>query len=199
MVRRKGKIPTKKLWIFCEGKTEKNYFYKLKQEERISRLDIRVIKSGNTDAKGIVNYTFKFIKARRDFEEGDLVCCVFDRDQNSNTQLRQAEKLAKENNILITFSNPSFEYWFLCHFGYFPERYETRELISKITEKANFTYVKKDSEIFLKTKNKIENAIENARKIRDKHIEENIKLISRESNPLTLVFKLIQKIDEFKN
>ena len=57
MARIEGKYPTKALWIFREGeKTEKNYFSKLRAQERIRRITTKVVNSDNTDAKGVVEH-----------------------------------------------------------------------------------------------------------------------------------------------
>lgn len=199
MARIEGKYPTKALWIFCEGeKTEKNYFSKLRAQERIRRITIKVVNSDNTDAKGVVEHAIAFMKKGRDFEESDIVYCVFDRDRNTNVQLEQAKKLAKDNGIVIIFSNPCFEYWILCHLGYYPASYEPEEVVQKIKEKMQ-GYTKKDPAIYDKTKDNIQLASANAKRIKDECIRKGIELISRESNPLSLVFELIAKINEFKD
>jgi len=198
MVRRRGRKPTKTLWISCEGKTEKIYFDKLKFEERISRLKIKSIESGYKNADGIIREVLDFAQTGRDFQEGDLLAAVFDRDANTNEQLHKAKSMAENNNILVSFSNPCFEYWILCHYDYFPSQYEKRELINKI-KKFISGYKKNDPELYSKTKNRIAHALKNAKRIKDKHTRENVILISRESNPLTLVFELIKKIDSFRN
>ncbi len=198
MARKRGKKPTNNLWIFCEGeKTEINYFNKLKIDKRISRINIKVKSSDKiTDSVGIVKYAISFLKYKRDFEPGDLIYCVFDRDSNTNQHLTQASKLAKENNIRIAFSNPSFEYWILCHFEYFITACESKNLIDKLKQNLS-PYEKNDPDIYNKTQSKITTAIINAKKVKNKHEKEGIKLISRESNPSTYVFELIEKIEGF--
>jgi len=197
MVRQRGKKPTQTLWIFCEGeKTEKNYFLKLRTEERIRRLKVK--SCGSTDAKGIVNHAISFKKTDRNFEDGDSVCCIFDRDNNSNEQLEQATSLANHNNITIIFSNPSFEYWILCHFEYHPTSCENPDLGARLNYLVG-DYEKNDPLIYNKTKNKIDTATANATRIKEKHEQERTLLISRQSNPLSLVFELIKMIKQFKN
>jgi len=197
MVRKEGRKPTKALWIFCEGKTEKLYFDKLRFEERISRLKIKSLQSGYKNADGIVKEATDFI-SRRDFQEGDLIACVFDRDANSNEQLKKARSIGETKGILISFSNPCFEYWILCHCGYFAGQYEQGGIIAEITSRIT-NYKKNDPDLYSKTKNKIQDAINNAEKIKNKHIKEKTIILSRESNPLTLVFELINTINKFRN
>lgn len=200
MVRKTGKNPTNTLWIFCEGeKTEFNYFNKLKVAERISRMNIKVNSSDKvTDAIGVVNYAISFLlKNKTDFQKEDLIYCVFDRDSNTEQNLQKAEKIARENGIQITFSNPCFEYWLLCHFEYFQTTCEPNDLNNKLKIKLG-DYKKNDSEIYNKTKDNILTAIKNSKKIKEKHLIDQIKIISRKSNPSTQVFEIIEKIQELK-
>jgi len=122
--------PTQILWIICEGETEKYYFQKLKSAERVERINVRV--TTNTSALKIVDYACNFVQRDRDFENGDRVFCVFDRDSNSNEQPQQASQKAKEKGIEIIFSNPSFEFWLLLHFAYLSQRFENDQVLSKL-------------------------------------------------------------------
>ena len=131
------------------------------------------------------------------FLRGDLIACMFDRDSNSNEQLENAESAA-ERQIKLAFSNPCFEYWFLCHFGYFPRPYETyNEVVHKLKQHMK-NYNKDDPDLYLKTKDKLAVAVKNAKKIKEFHENEGRELLKRETNPLTLVFELIELIGEFK-
>jgi len=200
MVRHEGRRPTNTMWIFCEGNTERNYFRKVYAVEKISRLRIKVKNCDKyTSALSILKYTIAYKKYHSNsFEKDDIIFCVFDRDNNAEDTLKKAVKLAGENGISIIFSNPSFEYWILCHFGYFPAAFENRDLIKKL-KKYMPDYTKTDPEIYIKTKDKIDDALRNAARIKDKHIAEKISLISRKSNPISLVFELIEKLNEFRD
>lgn len=196
MVRRTGKKPAKTLWICCEGKTEKFYFAKLKFIERISRLKIKSFEAKYKNANSLVKEAINCI-SKRDFQVGDIIACVFDRNNNSDQQLLQAKEMAGQKGALLAFSNPSFEFWILCHFGYFPGKYEKDTLESKIKEHFS-DYKKADPELYLKTKDKIKSAVGYARNIKEKYIEQKIELISRKSNPITLIFALIELIEKFR-
>jgi hypothetical protein len=199
MVRFTGSRSIKKLWIFCEGsKTEKNYFQKLYATERLSRLHVKVNDCSVTDAMGIVNYAIVYKRThKRDFEKQDSIVCVFDRDANTNQQLEQCVSIANKNNIMLIFSNPFFEYWFLCHYGYFPSHYENADLIAKLKYYLP-DYKKNDPELYIKTRDKIDIAIKNAKRIKNEHDDKGTVLISRENNPLSLVFELIEFMKSFK-
>ncbi|MBU1145273.1 MAG: RloB family protein [Firmicutes bacterium] len=197
-MRRPGLRPTKKLWIICEGKTEKLYFDKLRIDKRISRLEIKTIKSGHQNADGIIQDAIGFIARGKDFQKNDLVACVFDRDANTDLQFGRAKSLATKNKILISFSNPCFEYWILCHFGYFPSSYEKDTLIKKIQDKFA-DYISCDPELYNKTKEKLNKAKIYAKMIKKKHVDDGKELIKRTANPLSLVFELVELIEKFKD
>lgn len=195
MTRIEGKKPTKTLWIFCEGKTEKLYFDKLKFEERISRLKIKALESGHKNADGLVQEALDFMK-KGDYIDDDLVACLFDRDENSNVQLNKSKSLAGKN-ILVCYSNPCFEFWILCHHGYYPSSEERKSLVAKLNDVMK-GYEKNDSALYSKTKDRIKQAVANAERIKEKHLKNGVELISRESNPLTLVFEVVKLIDGFR-
>ena len=196
MVRTGAHRSTKKLWIFCEGqKTEKNYFSALKRIERIPRLDIKVNNSPNQDAEGIVEYAIRFTNQNQNFRKDDLVYCIFDCDANTNQQLEQAISKAERNNICLIFSNPSFEYWVVCHYQYCPTACDVQELVAKLNSLMG-DYKKNDPKIYKKSLDKIDIAITHAKRIIKVHRKNKVGIIRRESNPVTLVFKLIEKINE---
>ena len=41
-------------------------------------------------------------------DEGDMIWCVFDRDDNTNAMLSKAKQVAIKEGYQIAFSNPSF-------------------------------------------------------------------------------------------
>ncbi|WP_440953913.1 RloB family protein [Methanosarcina sp. Mfa9] len=198
MVRKKGKKPIKTAWIFCEGeKTESYYFSKLRAEERLERLRIKVHSSENKDPVGLVNYSVEFKKHRKDYLSGDLIFCVFDRDLNSNAALANAKNIAEENGLFLIFSNPCFEYWILSHFEYYPQAIE-KDLLKRKLDLSLGEYRKNDSELYTKIRGRLDDAVSNSKKVREKHLEYGVEILSRESNPLTLVFDLIEKVNDFK-
>lgn len=117
--------------IVTEGTTEKRYFSGLK--ERWSNVAIFTPKSSVTDAENIV----RFCKNQMDHygiepQVGDLAVCVFDFDNNTDLNLQRAAKIARENNILMTVSNPCFELWIAMHFTDVERCVTVEELISLV-------------------------------------------------------------------
>lgn len=189
---------TNTLWIFCEGHTEKRYFENLRVTERL-RLKIKS-KVSDTTAKQIVDEASKFIKSKDFDDKRDIIACFFDKDdktQNSNEILSQAKRQASDE-IMLAYSNPCFEYWILCHEGYYPSSSYNQDQVYNLVKTKLRLDTKKELELYIKTKDNLEKAKTNAKKIQKKHEDNNIELISRESTPLTLVYQLIEKIDNFK-
>ena len=186
---------TATLWIFCEGKDEREYFDDLRCQRRIRHLNIQTRGQGHTDAVGLVNEAKKFINSSCDYQTRDLVACVFDRDENLEHKLEQAEAIAKDACILTIFSNPCFEYWFLCHY----EQYGSACELARIEQRLkNYIpgYYKGMEQMYSTTKNNLATAISNAKKTKNLHLSKPT-LISRKTNPISLAFELIETIDKF--
>jgi hypothetical protein len=198
MTRREGKRSIGTLWIFCEGETEEIYFSKLRQDERVK---MKIIVSPNKDAPGILNHAIEYKKGnRKDFEKDDVIFCVFDRDRNNidkhgKNQIDSAKNLADKNGIKIIFSNPSFEYWFLCHYELHLQPIEKEDIERKL-ERHIPGYKKMDTMLYFKLKDSQERAKQNANKSITKHNKSSI--IHRECNPVTNVHELLQLLDRFK-
>lgn len=192
---REGLIKTGTLWMFCEGSTETRYFKNLKAKERL-RLNIRPRVCGGA-VKKIVEEALKFMGSSNEFDdERDIVACVFDRDDNSKEDLDKTESQA-ENKIMLVYSNPSFEYWILCHHEYNDSVFSPGKVYELVKNKMHID-AKKETQLYVKTKHGLDKAKTNAKRIKKKHEDNDVKLISRESNPLTLVYQIIERIEDFK-
>ena len=197
MVRKEGKRSISKMWIFCEGeKTEVYYFKHLRSDLRIRKLQIKVNSSDNKNALGVVNYALNYLNRKRDYLPGDIIACVFDRDQNSPEDIERAKKLASKKGIEIIFSNPCFEFWILSHFECYKRPLEKdmlkRKLISSLGQ-----YNKNDPLLYEKTKERISDAIKFSKEVISMHDNNGVEIISRDSNPSTLVHQLVEQIYDF--
>ncbi len=130
MVKRRRRYPSRRpprrklrdiILIVCEGeKTEPLYFNKLKRECRLSSLNIHCDIVSGRRGQSLHNLLNVAImkKAERSGDEFpyNIVWCIIDVEippQNMDKALR----LARENSIGLILTNPSFEYWYLLHFG----------------------------------------------------------------------------------
>lgn len=104
------------VYIICEGKeTEITYFKTFRS--RNSLISIEPLPSKYQAAKELVEHAYSKVKQLNySPEDNDELWCVFDRDDNTDSALQQAERLADECGYHIAYSNPSFELWYLLHF-----------------------------------------------------------------------------------
>ncbi|MGB9927149.1 MAG: RloB family protein [Methanosarcina sp.] len=197
MARKPGNKSINSAWIFCEGKTEYNYFAQLKAVERISGLQLRPIICEDKNIVKLLEYSINYQKHHaKDFIKGDSIFYVFDRDANTNDDFKQAEKIVNNLSQLI-ISNPCFEYWILCHFELYYEPVNPQLLKLKLRKHMG-TYKKNNPNIYNDTKNKIETAKKHSRKIHQMHINKNDKILRTESNPFTLIFQLIELTQQYR-
>lgn len=198
MVRKEGTRSISTMWIFCEGeKTEVYYFKHLRSDLRIRKLQIKVNSSDNKNALGVVNYALNYLNRKRDYLPGDIIACVFDRDQNSPEDIERAKKLASKKGIEIIFSNPCFEFWILSHFECYKRPLEKDMLKRKLIPSLG-QYNKNDPLLYEKTKERISDAIKFSKDIISMHDNNGVEIISRDSNPSTLVHQLIEQIYDFE-
>ncbi len=178
-----------KFWFFCEGeKTEKYYLEGLKQMFREYKFEIKA-DNKKTSAEGIKEYYERYKKSNlKKFRNGDYIFFIFDCDQNSNESLEKIISFAKKHNIILLFSNPCIEYWFLAHYEYYKNKINACDLNKRLIK--NYNYDKVDKFIFEKIQNKTSNAILNVKKV----IKENgyQDLICCESNPCSTFYKLYE-------
>jgi RloB-like protein len=105
--------------IVCEGgKTEPQYFTRLRIVHRLSSANIRIMPAGGTDPMTVVGV------ARSELARGgyDRAYCVFDRNGHANysqalqTVAHSAE--GRAGSLVAITSVPCFEIWVLLHFVY---------------------------------------------------------------------------------
>ena len=193
---------TSKLWLFCEGKTEKLYFLNLRAIERV-RLKIIPEEAGVSRADQILDKAINFsngcfkINNEKYDKKRDIIACLFDRDDNNTVEVFDKIRSAC-GNIMLGYSNPSFEYWILCHQGFYNSTsYNQKDVYDLVKDRMNIN-TKKEKDLYEKTKGKIIDARINSIRIKKIHEKNNTELISRDSTPLTLVYEIIDVISKFK-
>jgi hypothetical protein len=103
---KKTQNPT--ILIVCEGRnTEPSYF----RQFRLYLATIKVIGHGYNTVS-LVNQTIE-LQQQGSY---DQVWCVFDKDQNTDTQFNQAIEICKAKRFGVAYSNQAFEYWLILHF-----------------------------------------------------------------------------------
>lgn len=184
------------VYLICEGsETEIRYFKKFRSRE--CNIDIVPIPSQYKSADKLVQKAKKTLGFSPYYpDEGDMIWCVFDRDDNTNAMLSKAKQLALKEGYQIAFSNPSFEVWFLLHFNNQLAPVENCEAAIKLLKKkGRLEQYEKNKEVYEALKPLQELAIERAKKRVMTLQREHTEIFSRESNPVTTVAELVEYLN----
>ncbi len=187
--------------VYCDGETENNYFISMKSERYHDKLVVIEPKlPKHRGFKKVLDDVSREL-SDKSTPPPELVFIVLDMDtiydqRKINEYLKTKEELLKRWKDVIFFieSRPCIEFWFLLHFVFKDRIYSNcKELINDL-KKYMVDYSKKQqytSELFDNTKDKIDKAICNAKKIMQKNRTEN------EEYSYTKVYKLIEKLDNY--
>jgi hypothetical protein len=188
----------KKFLIVCEGeKTEVNYFKAFTVPKKIAV----TVKGEGKNSLSLVEKAIKIIDNLKQDDSFDQIWCVFDKDNCSKEQFNQAERLAKENNIKIAYSNEAFEIWFILHFQYLDiatsrSKYPkilTTQMKKYVLLNKKEKYAKNREDMYEKLKPYQRTAITNAAKlIQDR---DEAKKHPFDANPSTTVQELVQELN----
>lgn len=184
------------VYLICEGtETEIRYFKRFRS--RGCHIDIIPIPFQYKAADQLVR------KARATMgmnpyypDEGDVIWCVFDRDENTDAALRGAKHMADREGYRLAYSNPSFELWFLLHFA--DQRAEVTDcqaVIRMLKQPGRLEQYEKSQDLYDLLRPMQEKAIERAKQRVRALAEENAEIICRRSNPVTTVAELVEYLN----
>lgn len=176
-----------------KNKTENNYFsnYRLRDKDYI----IKLVPGNETDPINLVNKTIVKVKELGlNLEENDRAYCIFDTDldERKNMQIIKARKLAKKYHIIMITSNPCIELWFLLHFEYTTAWLSNNDVINKL--KKYYPKYEKNINIFLEIKDKVFEAIKNAKKLESFQLDNNKIIGMVDANPSTEMYKIVEEL-----
>ena len=100
-----------------KNKTENIYFKNFSSRECI----IKFSTGNSTDPRGMLNDLKRFIETEDiSIEYGDKVYLLidFDVNQNKEKQIKEVYHECEKIGIKLIISNPTFELWYILHFGY---------------------------------------------------------------------------------
>lgn len=184
------------IYIICEGKeTEVLYFKHFRTRNCL--VDIVPMTSKYTAAEHLVKNA-KGLLSHADYfpKDGDQLWCVFDRDDNTNAQLKAAGEHADKNGYKIAYSNPSFEYWYLLHFlkhnGYLKD---SNAVIEQLKKKDRLEKYEKSTDVFDTLLPHQTEAIQRAKERVEQLEKDKIVVLSSDSNPVTTVYELVEYLN----
>ncbi len=176
-----------------KNKTENNYFsnYRLRDKDYI----IKLVPGNETDPINLVNKTIIKVKELGlNLEENDRAYCIFDTDldERKNVQIIKARKLAKKYHIIMITSNPCIELWFLLHFEYTTAWLSNNDVINKL--KKYYPKYEKNINIFPEIKDKVSEAIKNAKQLESFQLDNNKIIGMVDANPSTEMYKIVEEL-----
>lgn len=184
------------IYIICEGKeTEPLYFRHFRSRECL--VDIIPVVSKHKAAEHLVKHAQSLI-AQADYypKDGDQIWCVFDCDDNTDAQLQTATAYAQRHGYRIAYSNPSFEYWYLLHYenrkGHLKD---SNSVIEILHNKGYLENYRKSTDVYDQLLPHQEEAIRHARERAGQLSCNGTAVISRDSNPVTTVYELVELLN----
>ncbi len=126
-------------------------------------------------------------------KDGDQLWCVFDCDDNKDSELQAAILYAEKHGYKIAYSNPAFEYWYLLHFekrsGYLKD---SAAVIDILKNKGYLENYGKSEDVFEKLQGHQAEAIQYAKERVERLNRDHAAVICRDSNPVTTVYELVE-------
>jgi len=194
-----------RILVACEGeKTEYEYIARLGQ--RYKRRDgpcLVPLNVRSSDPEKVVEAVAKRVETEtetRTFDRrmGDGAYVLLDvepHDPSKHARLDRAIALAEEGKIMVLLSNPSFEFWLLCHFADISTACRSMaapSAVDKVIQQCGGygkAALHKNPRLFDKVLARVEHAVEVARHVHENHHQGATDL--RTANPATSVYKLV--------
>lgn len=193
--------PKKIIAILCEGETEINYFCGLfySKLENDKYFVLKIYQPHDHSPYGIVTKCVeenkKMLKDK--IKKSDIsIWAVFDR--NGHARIHDAFQKANSNGVNIIFSSKCFEYWILLHYKETTRpAHNCDEVIKDIVNHpdADDNFLKSDDH-YEKLKEKIDDAIENNKKIINQMRSANLGKKIYELDPFTNAHELVEHIKD---
>lgn len=194
----------KRIYILCEGAdkhSEYAYLESLIKNTPIKgdKVQIDLAPTKYNTGRELVEEASK--KIEKKFKEIDEAWVVY--DQDGYTLHKDTFESAKQKNVKVAFSATSFEIWILLHYEYTTKQFDKSENIIKYLKEKNYIdYAKNSTNIYSLTKEKLENAKKNAKKIRIEVEKYDGDKKIYERNPYTnldLLIEEIQNLETYKH
>lgn len=180
--------------IKCEGdnETEQIYFNNFKSRECI----IKYPDGNSTDPVGMANELVSFMNSEDiNSKNGDKIYLLIDTDVNANKQkqIDEAKKICDEYGIELITSTPSFEFWYMLHFGYTTGPYTSSKDIKRKMKKKILGYTE-STNVYPIIKDNTDEAMNYAEKVEKLHKQNGRKIDSEDANPHTSAYRVLKEI-----
>ena len=158
----------KKIYILCEGAdkhSEYAYLGSLIKDTPMKgdKVQIELAPTKYNTGRELVEEATR--KIERKFKDIDEAWVVY--DQDGYTLHKETFESAKQKNVKIAFSATSFEFWILLHYEYTTKNFpKSEDIIKELKNKGFIDYAKNSTTVYSLTKDRIDFAKKNAKKIR---------------------------------
>lgn len=182
--------------VNAEGnnKTETNYLKKFASNRKFT---LFFSSDHSTDPLTMVKNIFKDQKEIGfDPSFGDRAFCLIDSDFDAgkNKKIKEAENYSSKKNIDLIVSGPCFEIWFICHFIYSTKQYKSAADVVLELQKYIPKYAKNSDQMFDLLSEKVDFAVDNAKKLEAELIKDGKNIHSVEFMPSTEVYRIVEYI-----
>lgn len=120
---------------------------------------------------------------------------MFDYD-DFDINIKKTINLKKFSEIEKIISTRCFEVWYLLHFKYTTKYFnKTSEIEKKIEKYLSDSKYKKNVSYFEEILSKQETAVNNAKRLKKYHKDQGIEINTKEANPQTEVYRLVEYLN----
>jgi len=186
--------------IVSEGeKTEPNYFKDLARQlpEKLVKVETEGV---GMDPQNVVEAAIQFREERKGnkpLPEFDEVWAVFDKDDFPDKNFNAAIEKGQQKNIETAYSNEAFELWYVLHFQYLDTAINRQQYI-QILKKQLGTYEKNDPLMYTKLQQNEKSDEALAMKWADDLYDKLDTGNPAKDKPITKVYQLVKRLNEFK-
>ena len=184
------------MYLICEGsETEIRYFKRFRS--RGCHIDILPIPSQYKSADKLVEKARATMGTNPYYpDEGDVIWCVFDRDDNTDEMLAKAKRMAEKEGYFIAYSNPAFEIWYMLHFTDLKNPIEDcKAVIRQLKQPNRLPDYEKNKDIYDLLLPLQDEALKRAGNRIEWLKTNHYKIICRDSNPVTTVAELVEYLN----
>ena len=173
------------------NKTETLYFKNFNQKN----LQIKFTRGNETDPEKMMK---RLLDEAEDMglgsEPGDCAFCLVDGDVNpkKDGQIARADIMAKGTKAVQIVSNPCFEIWYSCHYGYSTRQFHSSDEAVAALKELEPAYTKENPAMYQLTIHNVDKACENAIRLEQYNLDAGHKFHTSVFQPSTEVYKVVK-------
>lgn len=175
------------------NKTETLYFKRFKPEN----VQIKFTRGNETDPEKMME---RLLKEAEEMglgsEPGDRAYSMVDADVNpqKDAQIARADAMAQGTVAAQIVSNPCFEIWYCCHYGYSTRQFHTSDEAVAALKELEPAYTKENPHMYRLTISKVGEACRNAERLDQYNREAGSRPHTSAFQPSSEVYKVVKQL-----